>query len=85
MALSEKDYYAMYGLEYDPQKMLQNYTNAMSIKTLEHLKDRIKHYKDTCCPVVEPSLNEVYCIIDKYIADLRATLSNSKENSNDTD
>ena len=39
MAISEKDYYAMYGFEYDLHKMLQNYTN----KVLEDIKAEIKY------------------------------------------
>ena len=75
MGISEKDYYAMYGLEYDSQKMLQNYSNCMSIKTLENLKARLDEYSWE--HVMD--LGDVYSVIDDYIRDLRVTLSNAKE------
>lgn len=64
MAISDDYFYAAHGLDYNLERAIQSYSNIMSIKTLEHLKDRIKSWVSANCEGDSIELYDVYGLID---------------------
>ena len=84
MAISEREFYAAHGIDYNPAKWLQDYTDYVLVKTLEDVKNEIEleSHDQQYCPYPRDflvGLKVAIGIIDKRIADLRSETSTDEK------
>jgi hypothetical protein len=88
MAISEREFYAAHGIDYDPAKWLQGYTDYILGKTLEDVKNEIASVSfsdNNLFPTsitnkliligCKKGLQVAQTIIDKHISDLSCEAS----------
>ena len=76
MSISDREYYAMFGVDID--KISQSYGTYASMKTLENLRYRIEEFSQTCCVDDKIDVIDVFRIINNYEEELRQSVSNVK-------
>lgn len=74
MAISDREYYAMFGVDID--KISQSYSNYKSVRLLENLRDRIENFANENCSGDDINIYDVFRIINDYEEELRKTFSN---------
>ena len=77
MAISDREYYAAFGLDMSPDKLTQSYVNFMVLKTLENLRDRIENFANENCSGDDINIYDVFRIINEYEEALRYQGKNS--------
>lgn len=80
MAISDKEFYATHGIDYNPANWLQGYTDYILVKTLEDVKNEIEleSHDQQYCPYPRDflvGLKVAIGIIDKHILDLTSEVS----------
>lgn len=80
MAISDKEFYAAHGIDYNPAKWLQGYTDYALIKMLEDVKNEIEleSHDQQYCPYPKDflvGLKVAIGIINKHILDLTSEVS----------
>ena len=84
MAISDKEFYAAHGIDYNPAKWLQDYTDYALVKMLEDVKNEIEleSHDQQYCPYPRDflvGLKVAIGIIDKHISDLRSEASTDEK------
>jgi hypothetical protein len=86
MAISDKEFYATHGIDYNPAKWLQDYTDYALVKMLEDVKNEIELESHDQQYYPYPNsflvgLKVAIGIIDKHIIDLTSEVAANEENT----
>jgi hypothetical protein len=89
MAISDKEFYAAHGIDYNPAKWLQDYTDYILVKTLEDVKNEIEleSHDQKYCPYPNSflvGLKVAIGIIDKHILDLTSEVAANEKVSEES-
>lgn len=97
MAISDREFYAMHGLDMNPDKLLQEYTKYTSAKMLEVVKNEIATVSFTDTNLFSTAMTNklilIGCIkglqvaqsiIDKHISDLTSEVSTDEKVSEES-
>lgn len=89
MAISEREFYAAHGIDYNPAKWLQDYTDYVLVETLEDVKNEIEleSHDQKYCPYPNSflvGLKVAIGIIDKRILDLTSEVATNEKVSEES-